>query len=62
MNVANALERAGRYEDALKHYEAAHKLNPSSRAALQHLADLYQRLGRTDEAGAARQLLGAPKQ
>ena len=62
MNVANALERAGRYEDALKHYEAARRVNPSSRAALQHLADLYQRLGRKEEAEAARQLLGAPKQ
>jgi Flp pilus assembly protein TadD len=62
MNVANALERGGRYEDALKHYESARRLDPTSRAALQHLADVYQRLGRAAEAEAARQALGAPKQ
>ena len=62
MNVGNALERAGRDEDALKHYESARRLNPASRAALQQLADVYQRLGRAAEAAAARQALGAPKQ
>jgi Flp pilus assembly protein TadD len=62
MNVANAFERGGRYEDALKHYEAARGLNPASRAALQHLADVYQRLGRAAEAEAARHALGASKQ
>ena len=62
MNVASALERAGRYEDALKHYESARRLNPASRAAAQHLADLYLRLGRAAEAEAARQALGAPSQ
>lgn len=62
MNVANMLERTGRDKDALKHYEAARKLNPTSRSMLQHLADVYQRLGRTDEAEAARQALSAPPQ
>ena len=62
MNVGNALERVGRDEDALKHFESARRLNPASRAVLQHLADIYQRLGRAAEAAAARQALGAPKQ
>ena len=62
MNVGSALERVGRYEDALKHYESARRLNPASRPALQHLFDVYQRLGRAAEAAAARQALGAPGQ
>lgn len=59
MNVAGMLERIGRDKDALKHYEAARQLNPSSRAVLQHLVDVYQRLERLDDAEAARQSLGA---
>lgn len=62
MNVGNALEVAGRDGEALKHYEAARKLNPASRSALQHLADVYQRLGRKEEAEAVRQALNPPKQ
>jgi len=62
MNVANMLERTGRDKDALKHYEAARKLNPESRSVLQHLIDVYHRLGRRDDAEAARQALSAPPQ
>ena len=58
MNVAGMLERIGRDKDALKHYEAARQLNPSSRPVLQHLVDVYQRLGRLNDAEAARQSLG----
>jgi Tfp pilus assembly protein PilF len=61
MNVANQLERAGRDKDALKHYEEARRLNPTSRAVHQHLADVYQRLGMEREAEAARETLSAPK-
>jgi len=59
MNVAGLLERSGRAKEALKHYEAARRLDPGSRAVLQHLADLYQRLGRSEEAEAARQAIAA---
>lgn len=61
MNVGNLLERAGRDEDALKHFEEARRLDPTSRIALQHLADVYQRLGRWREAEAARQALATPQ-
>ena len=62
MNVANVLERAGRDREALKHYEAARQLDPASRDLLQHLADVYQRLGRPVEAETARQALAAQAQ
>jgi len=61
MNVANQFERSGRDRDALKHYEEARKLNPTSRALYQHLADVYQRLGMEREAEAARQMLSSPQ-
>ena len=61
MNVANQLERAGRDKDALKHYEEARKLNPASRSLIQHLADVYRRLGMEREAEAAREALSTPK-
>jgi len=61
MNVANQLERAGRDRDALKHYEEARRLNPTSRALYQHLADVYHRLGMEREAEAAREMLFSPK-
>lgn len=50
INTATQLERAGRDKDALKHYEAARLLNPNSRDVLRNLAQVYQRLGRSDEA------------
>ena len=57
LNVATMLERAGRDEDAIKHYEAALRLQPKSSLVLRRLADLYQRVGRTAEAQVARQQL-----
>ncbi|HEX8474744.1 MAG TPA: tetratricopeptide repeat protein [Pyrinomonadaceae bacterium] len=59
MNVAALLERMGRDEDALKHYEAARRLQPSSVAVLRRLSDLYQRTGRQQESDATRQSLDA---
>ncbi|MGH9943665.1 MAG: tetratricopeptide repeat protein [Pyrinomonadaceae bacterium] len=50
LNVAALLERAGRERDAIEHYEAARKLQPTSETALNRLADLYQRSGRADKA------------
>jgi tetratricopeptide (TPR) repeat protein len=57
MNVATMLERAGRDEDAIKHYEAALRLQPKSSIALRRVAELYQRLGKIAEAQVARQAL-----
>lgn len=57
MNVAALLERMGRDEDALKHYEAARRLQPSSVALLRRLADIYQRTGRQQESDATRRSL-----
>jgi Flp pilus assembly protein TadD len=60
MNVAKMLESAGKDKDALKHYEAARRLDPNAKSLLQHLAEVYQRLGRGDQAETARQQLLAP--
>jgi Flp pilus assembly protein TadD len=54
LNVASMLEREGRDEDAIKHYEAALRLQPKSSLALSHVAVLYRRVGRTADAQAAR--------
>ena len=59
LNVASLLERAGRDDDALKHYEAAQKLQPNSTTVLHRLAELYARKGDTQKAEAARQELQA---
>jgi Flp pilus assembly protein TadD len=57
MNVATMLERAGRDEEAIKHYEAALRLRPKSSIALRRVSELYQRAGRVAEAQVARQAL-----
>jgi tetratricopeptide (TPR) repeat protein len=54
MNTAALLERAGRDEQALKHYEAARRLEPSSASVLRRLAEVYERTGRHGQAEAAR--------
>lgn len=59
LNVANAMERAGRDRNAIEHYEAARRLDPASSVVLQHLADIHQRTGNVVEAEAARQALAA---
>jgi Flp pilus assembly protein TadD len=50
MNTAAMLERLGRDDEAIKHYEAARRAQPNSTAVLRKLADLYRRTGRTSEA------------
>ncbi|MDX6613197.1 MAG: hypothetical protein QOD75_2383 [Blastocatellia bacterium] len=57
LNVATMLERAGRDEEAIKHYEVALKLQPKSSVALRRISELYQRVGRTVEAQVSRQAL-----
>ncbi|MGH9969437.1 MAG: tetratricopeptide repeat protein [Pyrinomonadaceae bacterium] len=59
LNIAKMLERFGREEDAIKYYEGARRVDPNNTFALRRLAELYQRLGRTEEAQTARQALAA---
>ncbi|HEX8685854.1 MAG TPA: tetratricopeptide repeat protein [Pyrinomonadaceae bacterium] len=58
-NVAAMLVRAGREEKAVEHLEAARKLQPDSQNVLRQLAEVYERTGRGDKAGEARQALAA---
>lgn len=57
LNVAAMLERAGRDDEAIKHYEAALRLQPKSSVVLRRVTDLYLRTGRTSEAQVTRQAL-----
>jgi len=57
LNVATMLERAGRDDEAIKHYEAALRLQPKSSVALRRITELYQRVGRTADAQVSRQAL-----
>ena len=45
LNTAAMLERLGRQDEAIKHYEAARRVQPTSTVALRRLADLYKRTG-----------------
>ena len=47
INVATMLERLGRDDEAIKYYEAAHRVDPSNAIASRRLAALYQRTGRS---------------
>ncbi|HYO63040.1 MAG TPA: tetratricopeptide repeat protein [Pyrinomonadaceae bacterium] len=49
LNVAALLERSGRDDEAIKHYEAARRLQPTSADLQRRLADLYRRTGRLPE-------------
>ena len=60
INTATLLERAGREVEAVKHYEAARRLQPNSPAVLQRLAELYERGGRSSDAEIARRALAHP--
>ena len=57
LNVAAMLERAGRGEQAIEHYEAARRVQPQSEFVLQRLAELYARSGHSDRAEQARRSL-----
>ncbi len=60
LRIAPILEQAGRYAEAIKHYEAALRIQSGSPAILEHLAELYDRTGRRNEAEAARRKLSNP--
>jgi tetratricopeptide (TPR) repeat protein len=59
LNIAKMLERFGRDEEAIKYYEGARRVDPHSSIALRRLADLYQRIGKTQESEGARNALAA---
>jgi tetratricopeptide (TPR) repeat protein len=59
LNIAKMLERFGRDEEAIKYYEGARSVDPHSSIALRRLADLYQRVGRTQESEIAKSALAA---
>lgn len=55
--TAALLAAAGRDRDAIKHYEAARKLNPASSLVLRQLITLYVRTGQREKAEAAERIL-----
>jgi predicted Zn-dependent protease len=61
VRTASLLEAAGRDRDAIKHYEAARKLDPNSTDVLRRLITLYNRTGQRDKAEAAERSLDKPK-
>ncbi|MGB8509597.1 MAG: tetratricopeptide repeat protein, partial [Pyrinomonadaceae bacterium] len=61
LKLAEVLEDRRRDGEAIKHYEAALRLQPDASAILERLVALYTRNGRQPEAEAARRTLGQPK-
>lgn len=56
-STAALLATARRDREAIKHYEAAHKLNPASTDVLRQLITLYVRTGQREKAEAAERVL-----
>ena len=61
VKLASILEDQQRDKDAVKHYEAALRLQPGASAVLERLVPLYERTGARDKADSARRALGQPK-
>ena len=61
VKLAGILEDQKRDTEAVKHYEAALRLQPGASAVLEHLVALYERTGARDKADTARRALGQPK-
>lgn len=61
VRTASLLEAAGRDRDAIKHYEAARKLDPSSTDVLRRLITLYNRTGQRDKAETVERSMDKPK-
>jgi tetratricopeptide (TPR) repeat protein len=61
LRLAEIFESEKRDGDAIKHYEAALRLQPGANAVLERLVVLYERTGRHDKADTARRALGQPK-
>jgi Flp pilus assembly protein TadD len=60
LKVASILESVGRDRQAVKHYEAALRLQPDTSAVIERLLALYERTGQSDKAETARRALGRP--
>ena len=61
LKLASILEDHSRDRDAIKHYEAALRMQPGASAILERLVALYERTGERDKADTARRALGQPK-
>jgi Tfp pilus assembly protein PilF len=61
LKLAGIFETEKRDRDAIKHYEAALRLQPGTNAVLERLVALYDRTGKVDKADMARRALGQPK-
>ena len=61
LKLAGILEDQSRDKDAVKHYEAALRLQPGANAVLERLVALYERTGARDKADTARRALSQPK-
>lgn len=60
LKLAGILEDQRRDKDAVKHYEAALRLQPGASAVLERLVGLYERTGARDKADTARRALSQP--
>lgn len=61
LKLAGILEDQRRDKEAVKHYEAALRLQPGASAVLERLVALYERTGARDKADTARRTLGQPR-
>ncbi|HYY96706.1 MAG TPA: tetratricopeptide repeat protein [Pyrinomonadaceae bacterium] len=61
LKLASILEDQKRDRDAIRHYEAALRIQPGTSAVLERLVALYERNGQHDKADQARRTLGQPK-
>jgi Flp pilus assembly protein TadD len=61
VKLAGILEDQRRDKDAVKHYEAALRLQPGASAVLERLVPLYERTGARDKADTARRALSQPR-
>jgi Flp pilus assembly protein TadD len=61
VKLAGILEDQRRDKDAVKHYEAALRLQPGASAVLERLVTLYERTGARDKADTARRALAQPR-
>jgi tetratricopeptide (TPR) repeat protein len=61
LKLASILEDQKRDRDAIRHYEAALRIQPGTSAVLERLVALYERTGERDKADSARRALGRPK-
>jgi Tfp pilus assembly protein PilF len=59
LNTAKMLERFGREDDAIRYYESARQIDANCTIALRRLGDLYDRVGKPEQAQAARDAYAA---